>query len=453
VQTRLLADHPLPLISHLFNRRESVASKPEDMRICIVADNASARFGGEAILPLHYFRQLRRRDVEVWLVAHDRVRAELETLLPEERDRMRFVSDTAFHRVLFRLSGFLPRRIAESTLGLVMLMYTQWTERRVVRQLIREHGIDVLHQPAPVAPSYPSMLFGLGRPLIIGPMNGGMDYPLAFRSADSLLSRLFVALARPLTAIANRLLPGKRNAAVLLVANQRTAAALPAGYRGRVVELVENGVDLATWKLNTGDASSAAVPTAANRFVFMGRLVDWKALPIVFEAMTRVPAATLEIIGDGNMRQPWQQDAERLGLGSRVQFRGWQSQQECAQALAGATALVLPSLYECGGAVVLEAMAMARPVIATDWGGPADYLDAETGFLIPPQSRETMVAGFAGAMQRLIDDPELAARMGAAARRRVLTQFTWQMKIDRILEIYLSVLTGSVVTATAAAGN
>jgi glycosyltransferase involved in cell wall biosynthesis len=284
-------------------------------------------------------------------------------------------------------------------------------------------------------------------------MNGGMDYPLAFRSADSLLSRLFVALARPLTAIANRLLPGKRNAAVLLVANQRTAAALPAGYRGRVVELVENGVDLATWKLNTGDASSAAVPTAANRFVFMGRLVDWKALPIVFEAMTRVPAATLEIIGDGNMRQPWQQDAERLGLGSRVQFRGWQSQQECAQALAGATALVLPSLYECGGAVVLEAMAMARPVIATDWGGPADYLDAETGFLIPPQSRETMVAGFAGAMQRLIDDPELAARMGAAARRRVLTQFTWQMKIDRILEIYLSVLTGSVVTATAAAGN
>jgi hypothetical protein len=53
------------------------------MRICIVADNASARFGGEAILPLHYFRQLRQRGIEVWLVAHDRVRAELETLLPE----------------------------------------------------------------------------------------------------------------------------------------------------------------------------------------------------------------------------------------------------------------------------------------------------------------------------------------------------------------------------------
>jgi Glycosyl transferases group 1 len=173
------------------------------------------------------------------------------------------------------------------------------------------------------------------------------------------------ALARPLTALVNRVLPGKRNAAVLLVANQRTAAALPAGYRGRMVELVENGVDLETWH------AAAARPRAESHFAFMGRLVDWKALPIVFEAMTRVPGATLDVIGDGAMRQSWQQEVARLGLSGRVCFLGWQSQQECALALADATALVLPSLYECGGAVVLEAMAMARPVIATAWGGPS----------------------------------------------------------------------------------
>jgi glycosyltransferase involved in cell wall biosynthesis len=404
------------------------------MRICILADNASARFGGEAVLPLHYFRQLRQRGVEAWLVVHDRCRTELESLLPEERERMRFVPDTLFHRALFRLSGLLPRRIAESTVGLLMLMYTQWTQRSVVRQLIREHGIDVLHQPAPVAPSYPSMFFDLRRPLIVGPMNGGMDFPPAFRSAESLASRIFVGLARSFTSMANRLLPGKRNAAVLLVANQRTAAALPAGCRGRVVELVENGVDLAIW--NAGNSSR---PKDANRFVFMGRLVDWKALPIVFEAMTRVPAARLDVIGDGAMREAWKGEAHRLGIANRVHFSGWQSQQECACALARASALVLPSLYECGGAVVLEAMAMSLPVIATNWGGPADYLDADTGFLIAPTGRDTMIAGFADAMQRLIDDPELASRMGTAAREKVLAQFTWQSKIDRILEIYGSV--------------
>jgi glycosyltransferase involved in cell wall biosynthesis len=102
--------------------------------------------------------------------------------------------------------------------------------------------------------------------------------------------------------------------------------------------------------------------------------------------------------------------------------------------------MVLPSLYECGGAVVLEAMAMARPVIATAWGGPADYLDGDTGFLISPKSRESMIAGFADAMQRLIDNPELAAHIGAAARKKLLAQFTWQMKIDRMIEIYRSVI-------------
>jgi glycosyltransferase involved in cell wall biosynthesis len=405
------------------------------MRVCIVADNASARFGGEAILPLHYFRLLRQRGIETWLVAHERVRTELESLLPEERDQMRFVPDTAFHRVLFRLSQFLPRRIAESTAGLAMLMYTQWTQRRVVRQLIREHGINVLHQPAPVAPSYPSMFFGLDPPLIIGPMNGGMEYPPAFRSSESRVSRIFVAFARQLTVIGNLLLPGKRRAAVLLVANQRTANALPKGCRGRVVEFVENGVDLSTW-----DTSAVPANRDPNRFVFLGRLVDWKALPIVFEAMTRVSATTLEVVGDGPMRKHWEAEVKWLGLAERVCFRGWQSQQECARALAASVALVLPSLYECGGAVVLEAMAMGRPAIATAWGGPADYLDAKAGFLIPPESRDALIAGFAEAMQRLIDDPELATRMGLAAKQKVLEKFTWEMKIDRILEIYRSVL-------------
>jgi glycosyltransferase involved in cell wall biosynthesis len=51
-----------------------------------------------------------------------------------------------------------------------------------------------------------------------------------------------------------------------------------------------------------------------------------------------------------------------------------------------------------------------------------------------------MIAGFADAMQRVIDEPELAARMGSAAQAKLLAQFTWQMKIDRILEIYKSVI-------------
>jgi glycosyltransferase involved in cell wall biosynthesis len=97
---------------------------------------------------------------------------------------------------------------------------------------------------------------------------------------------------------------------------------------------------------------------------------------------------------------------------------------------------VLPSLFECGGAVVLEAMAMELPVIATAWGGPTDYLDENCGVLIAPHSRETLVDGFADAMRRLARSPELRNRMGLAGGRRARELFDWEKKIDQILQIY-----------------
>jgi glycosyltransferase involved in cell wall biosynthesis len=174
------------------------------------------------------------------------------------------------------------------------------------------------------------------------------------------------------------------------------------------------------------------------RFVFIGRLVDWKAVDVVIRALEKVPVAELEIIGDGPMRHAWTRLAGDLSLQNRIQFTGWLPQQECAAHLHSATALVLPSLFECGGAVVLEAMAMGKPVIATRWGGPADYLDASSGMLVDPDSYSALVTGFATAMQKLIDSPALANSMGSAGRQRVLRDFDWQQKIDQVISIYRS---------------
>ena len=76
------------------------------MRIVIVAQNASTKFGGESLLPLNYFRILRSRQIETWLVVHARTQAELEALFPEDCDRMHFVPDTWVHRLLSKIEGF-----------------------------------------------------------------------------------------------------------------------------------------------------------------------------------------------------------------------------------------------------------------------------------------------------------------------------------------------------------
>jgi glycosyltransferase involved in cell wall biosynthesis len=405
------------------------------MRICIVAEHASASFGGEAILPVHYFRLLRSRGVECWLVVHARTQDELAKLFPQDKDRILFVPDLWIHKLIFRLSTYLPRRVSEGTLGLANQLITQFCQRALVRQLIQEQGIDVVHQPIPVAPRFPSMLFGLGVPVVIGPLNGGMEYPWAFRRNESRLSRVAIAVARLFVNAGNALMPGKRRADVVLVANERTRRALPSGIRGKVIELVENGIDFDVWRESTGDARNSAP-----RFVFLGRLVDWKALDIAIRALKRVPGAELEVIGDGPMAGAWKSLVSELGIQDRVHFDGWLPQHECAVRLRACLALVLPSLYECGGAVVLEAMAMGKPVIATNWGGPADYLDSSCGMLLEPVSYSGLVEGFAHAMQTLIDSPELAKSMGIAGHERALRDFDWRRKIDRVIGIYRTVM-------------
>ena len=401
------------------------------MRICIVAEHASTRFGGEAFLPVHYFSLLQARGIETWLIVHSRTRNELTELFPQDKSRILFVPDLWIHRLFFRLSLRLPRRLSEATFGLLNQLITQFCQRSMLRQLIRKQDINVIHQPVPISPRFPSALFGLGVPVVIGPLNGGMEYPPAFRSSESWISRAAIAFLKLFADAGNSLLPGKKRAAVVLVANERTRNALPKGICGRVIEMNENGVDIGTWHSESGDPVSTTP-----LFVFVGRLVDWKALDIVIRALAQVPTAELDVVGDGPMLETWRSLARKLRVSERVHFVGRETQSQYAARLRQSVGLVLPSLYESGGAVVLEAMAAAKPVIATRWGGPLDYLDRSCGILVDPESYRALVTGFADAIQNLIDHPELAKAMGDAGRKRAVRDFDWQRRIDRIVEIY-----------------
>lgn len=413
------------------------------MRILIVAEHASVRFGGEAILPVHYFGKLRSRGVEAWLLVHDRTQGEVEGLFPADVDRLHFVEDAQFYRILGRMKRYLPMQLAEQTLGQLQHFYTQLQQRRYIKRLIKEQGIDIIHEPIPVSPKGPSLTFGFGIPVVIGPMNGGMTYPPAFQHMQGTAARRLIGVGRWIANFINLLLPGKLFAKALLVANERTRKALPRWYRGDVYRLVENGVDLDTWRAPSRVSSESTEQADPTRFIFMGRLVDWKAVDIVidaFSALRQSNDAVLEILGDGPLRDTLQQRASELGLGSHVVFHGWLTQEQCAEHLACGHVLVLPSLYECGGAVVLEAMALSLPVIATDWGGPSDYLDASCGILIKPESRTAMVSGFENAMRTLCEDPQSGRKMGEAGRQKIEQEYDWNLKIDRVLDIYRQVL-------------
>ena len=415
------------------------------MRVLIAAEHASARFGGEAALPLHYFRVLRQRRTDVWLVTHARTRPELTSLFPDEQ-RIHYVEDTWLHRLMWHVGSWLPDQISYFTTGFVSRLAAQLAQRRIVRRLVQSEGIQIIHQPMPVSPREPSMIYGFGVPVVIGPMNGGMDYPPHFRKHRSAAERYLLVLARWLAMRMHWLMPGKRHAAFLLVANLRTEAALPKGLNPRVLRLVENGVDLGLWQSSDAAHKSKRACETTVTFVFLGRLVGWKAVELLILAFNQsknhAPMRLL-VIGDGDERSRLEDIARFNGLlageeslAGTVQFKGWMAQSDCAKVLQSADCLVLPSLLECGGAVVLEAMSIGKPVIATDWGGPADYLDPQCGVLIAPVDRESMIKGFAEAMVRLALSPAERERLGANGRDKVHREFDWEVKVDRMTQIY-----------------
>jgi glycosyltransferase involved in cell wall biosynthesis len=181
----------------------------------------------------------------------------------------------------------------------------------------------------------------------------------------------------------------------------------------------------------------------ATKLIFFGRLVDWKCVEYLIKALAQVQTdckISLDIVGDGDKRAELEALVGQLNCTEQVLFHGWVAQKDCPKLLADADVLVLPSVRECGGAVVLEAMAMQLPVIAVNWGGPADYVTDETGILIEPYSIDGFTKQLTIAIEQLASNSELRHKMGVAGRKRVLDQFDWNKKIDLIITTYTELI-------------
>lgn len=399
------------------------------------------KMGGESSLPFYYAKLLSERGAEVWMACHERVESELRAAFPDLALRIRLVRDTQVQKAAHRYSSVLPYRIRDMFVGQAIHFSTQARIRKIALELARAGSIDVVFEPAPITPKGLSFMYDVGVPVVIGPLCGGMNFPPAFADFDSAFTRASMVMGRQASQLANRLIPGKIKADVLLAANTWTVNALPDGYRGKVIRLFESGVDLDIWK----PVESDAIPKDGSvRFAFSGRFVDWKGvqylLPAFAKAAEQEPLCQLDLIGGGELEGELRAVIEQHKLGDRVRLHGWLTRPEAAQIIRQADVFVMPSLRECGGTAILEAMALGKPVIATNWGGPADYVNASCGVLVDPSSKTGFIDGLAEAMLRLVRSPELRRSLSEGGKRRVLEDnLDWNSKADRMLSVLLDV--------------
>ena len=411
------------------------------VRVLIVSENISMRMGGESSLPFYYAKLLSACGAEVWLACHERVESELRAAFPNLERHMMFVRDTRLQKIAFRYGSALPLRIREMLIGQTIHLSTQMRIRTIAVKLARAGKIDVVFEPSPITPKGLSFLYDIGVPVVIGPLCGGMNFPPAFVNLDSFFSRNLVALGRQISRFANRMVPGKLEADVLIVANSSTQKALPVGYRGQVIRLFESGVDLDLWKSND---TSLKRSDDTVRFAFSGRFVDWKGIqylvPAFAKAFAQEPNCRLDLIGGGELESEVKAIIERNNLANVVCLHGWLSRDDAARIIRETDVFVMPSLRECGGTAILEAMALGKPVIATNWGGPADYIDESCGLRVDPKSRGAFVDGLSEAMVQLVRSPELRKSLGNAGKARVRSDYLdWESKAVRVLSILTEV--------------
>jgi len=133
------------------------------------------------------------------------------------------------------------------------------------------------------------------------------------------------------------------------------------------------------------------------RILFVGLLVPVKGVPYLFQALTKLNQKRsdwhLDIIGDGPARAEYQRLASDLSIDERVTFHGLKHKQDVAEFMRQADLFVLPSLAETFSTVAAEALTMGIPVLATQSGGPEEFINEEIGLLVPPGDAEALFNG------------------------------------------------------------
>jgi glycosyltransferase involved in cell wall biosynthesis len=151
----------------------------------------------------------------------------------------------------------------------------------------------------------------------------------------------------------------------------------------------------------------------------------------VAEVRQTQPQVRLVFVGDGPLRVNLEALVFELGLSDRVHFTGQRA--DVARLLGAFDIFVLPSLREALPIAVIEAMAVRLPVVAGRIGGiPEVVEDGTTGCLVPPGDG----AALAAVLERLVADPALVARLGAAGQARVQSQFTVEQMVRRVEHLY-----------------
>ena len=210
------------------------------------------------------------------------------------------------------------------------------------------------------------------------------------------------------------------------------------GYDARKIVVVPNGRDLSVFRPGAGgDAvrKELGIDRATPLVGVVGRLEEQKGHVYMLDAwpsvLSEFPDARLLLVGEGSLRGALERRVKDLGVAPSVLFAGFRA--DVPRVLDALDVLALPSLYEGMPLTVIEASAMAKPVVATAVDGTPEVIrEGRTGRLVPPR----VPAALSRALRAVLRDPAAAQEMGRAGRDFVLDRFDLTRQVEATARVY-----------------
>jgi glycosyltransferase involved in cell wall biosynthesis len=368
------------------------------MRICLYTTTALPKLGGQEAVVDALARQFTE-------IGHEAI-----VLAPRPRRPLR-ARDSILPYIVRRHPRFFSTRD-----------FVSWY-RHFLRKLHARYRFDIVHCHDVYPTGYLAALCkpGLGVPLVITSHGGDV------RENNPRLEK---------RGIPQRMLFALRTADALV----SIAPFTEKNFRrmcpdARRIVTIPNGIDLMPYRSLAPRPPALDPAIQSKNFVlFIGRLAQRKGVDVLLEAMEKTPTVVeLVIAGTGEAQEQLQAMAQSMGLQNRVHFVGRVEGDVKLYLLQNALAVAIPSrVWEAFPLVVLESFAAGRPVIGSRIPGIADLVEeGKTGILIPQEEP----AALAQAMQKLFENPDIAERMGTAARD-VAQNYSWESIAEKHIRLY-----------------
>ena len=208
------------------------------------------------------------------------------------------------------------------------------------------------------------------------------------------------------------------------------------------INIIPNAIDTHLFSPNRKNFLETKWGISHPVILFVGRLVEDKGVKYLLRAFSEVvqeiPDAKLVIVGKGPQEKELKKLQESLGL-THVFFLGKVETKFMPNIYAGCDVLVLPSIHEPFGNVVIEAMAAGKPVIGSYIGGMKDtIIHGVTGYHVPPRNAE-QISNF---LVRLLSDVALREKLGRSSREKAVADYNEEFVISKIEKIYCDQCTG-----------